>query len=316
MSLTSSAPHCTATVTDMLFCSEAPHIKPENPAQSIRMDTQMETRACFVRSQSQKGGLAAGASSTEKKMPVSFTKRSAVKLLRSFHRMVELTNTGAKLNLTGAMSVLTEGQMSTNAQLNGSSLWQQYDIVCSGLSPVPFLPLRFIFFGTVMATAISGASQPVPALEGLWMGPSDGVQVLFSWERSSAACVGHSSLLWVWISLLLSWAITSYCISFTWLEPGIKHHSRRLLVTHIARLDLFVIVSVLNTWACTSFSWFICFSQAEASNPVLRGPQSIRVFSPTRQTTAVTKETGLPGQSRCLSGKAETRWIRALAGLG
>lgn len=97
---------------------------------------------------------------------------------------------------------------------------------------------------------------------------------------------------------------------------GHQHHSRRLLVTHIARLDLFVIVSVLNTWACTSFSWFICFSQAEASNPVLRGPQSIRVFSPTRQTTAVTKETGLPGQSRCLSGKAETRWIRALAGLG
>lgn len=123
--LTSSAPYCTDTVADMLVCNEAPHIKPENPAQYIRTDTQMETRVCFVRSQSQKGVWQAGASSTEKKKPVGFTKCSAVKLLRSFHRMVELTNTGAKLNLTGNMSVLTEGQMSANAQLNGSSLWQQ-----------------------------------------------------------------------------------------------------------------------------------------------------------------------------------------------
>lgn len=135
----------------MLVCSEAPLIKPENPARYIRTDTQMETRACFVRSQ--KGVWQAGASSAEEKMPVSFTKCSAVKLLRSFHRMVELTNTGAKLNLTGNTSVLTVGQMSGNAQLNGSSLWQQHDIVCFGLSPFPFLSLRFICFQTVMATA-------------------------------------------------------------------------------------------------------------------------------------------------------------------
>lgn len=221
---------------------------------------QMETRACFVCSQSQKGLWQAEASSTGKKMPVSFTKCSAVKLLRSFHRMVELTNTGAKLNPTGPMSVLTEGQMSANARLNGSSLWQQYDIVCYGLSPFPSLSLRFVFLRTVMATArcsISGASQPVPALEGLWMGPSDGVQVEF--PRAQLGFTENWAALHVWDTAGLLCArsldftaafmgdnILLHFIHFTGARH--QHHSRRLLVTHIARLDLFVIVSVLNTW--------------------------------------------------------------------
>lgn len=191
-------------------------------------------------------------------MPVSFTKCSAVKLLRSFHRMVELTNTGAKLNLTGNMSVLTEGQMSANAQLNGSSLWQQYDIVCYSLSPFPFLSPRFIFFQTARCS-ISGASQPIPALEGLWMGPakfpSDGVQVLF--PRAQLGFTENWAALHVWDTAgrlsarsldFMGDNFLRHFIHFTGAKH--QHHSRRLWVTHIARLDLFVIVSVVNTRTC------------------------------------------------------------------
>lgn len=93
-----------------------------------------------------KGVWQAEASSAER-MPVSWAKCSAVKLLRSFHRMVEPTSTGtAKLKTNWKHVSAHEGLKSVNKQWNCSSLWQQYDIVCYDRSTFPFLFLLFIFF--------------------------------------------------------------------------------------------------------------------------------------------------------------------------
>lgn len=53
-------------------------------------------------------------------MPVSWQKCSTVKLSRSSHRTVHLTSTGAKLILTGNISVHTESKLCVSRQLNCS----------------------------------------------------------------------------------------------------------------------------------------------------------------------------------------------------
>lgn len=92
-----------------------------------------------------KKGLAGRSCYTER-MPVGWAKCSAIKLLRSFHRMADPTSTGAKLKTNWKHVSAHGGQMSVNKQFNCSSLCQQYDIVCYDPSTFPFLFLLFIFF--------------------------------------------------------------------------------------------------------------------------------------------------------------------------
>lgn len=132
-------------VTDTLFCSEATTYKTLTILWDIRADTQVETSGCFVCSQSQKRVWQAEASSTER-MPVSWAKCSAVKLLRSFHGIAAPTSAGAKLKTNWKHVSAHGGQMSVNKLLNCSSLWQQDHIVCYERSTFPFLFLLFVFF--------------------------------------------------------------------------------------------------------------------------------------------------------------------------
>lgn len=117
----SSALYCKDAVTDMLFSSYAPHINPDKPVwyQSGYTDGNKRLLCVFTIT---KRVWQAEASSKEK-MPVSWAKCSAVKLLRSFHRMAEPTSTGAKFKTNWKHVSAHGGQMSVNDQWNCSSLW-------------------------------------------------------------------------------------------------------------------------------------------------------------------------------------------------
>lgn len=142
--------------------------------------------------------------------------------------------------------------MSANAQWNGSSLWQQYDIVCYGLSPLPFLSLLFIFFQTVVATlhlrgnwarsCPGGFADGASKIPIWWCSPRgfhfpEHNLVLLKYEHHYMQGTHWAHGMYsVWISLLFPWSITSCCISFILLEPINTTHNSLRQVVKIVRL--------------------------------------------------------------------------------
>lgn len=220
------------------------HRNPDNPVgYPQRIHRWKQALALCVHKSQKKRVWQAEAPSTER-MPVSWAKRSAVKLFRSFRRMAAPASAGAKWKTNWKHVSAHGGQMSANKPLNCSRLWQQDHIVCHQRSTFPFLCLLFVSFsncdGDCLMLHLRGnrahfcpegfadggrrKNSHLLAFAGKILFPTtfaNRAAALFHWETSSSKCRRQRAdrVHGGWISLPFSRVITSHCISFMLLHP-------------------------------------------------------------------------------------------------